>query len=73
MTIKENILQTLKEAGTWVMGYDLEKVRTRYGWIGTCGGRRCRELAAEGKIDHEIRDGYACYKAKSNSIQQGLL
>ena len=39
------VLHLADQAGQWVMGYDLEKVNTKHGWIGSSGQRRARELA----------------------------
>lgn len=52
------------QQGEWVMGYDLEKVNTRYGWIGSSGQRRCRELAEQGT--HKI--GNIEYKIESQKM-----
>lgn len=43
------VLHLADQAGQWVMGYDLEKINTKYGWIGSSGTRRCRELSEAGK------------------------
>ena len=63
MTYKQIILNYLQEAGTWVEGFKLEKVNTKWGWIGNSGGRRCRELAEEGKIERRIEGKYVYYRA----------
>lgn len=51
------------ERGKWLYGYQLEKVDTPFGWIGSSGSRRARELAEQGyhivkgvKYDIERRD-----------------
>ena len=64
MTQKQIILNKLQESKDWTPAWDLEKVSTKWGWIGTSGSRRARELAVEGKIDHKIEGGYAWYRAK---------
>lgn len=43
------VLHLADQAGQFVFGYDLEKVNTKYGWIGSSGTRRCRELSEAGK------------------------
>lgn len=57
MTINERILHTLQDAPNevWVPGYDLEKVNTKYGWIGTSGSRACRTLAGLGLLEANYR------------------
>jgi len=64
MTYKQIILNYLQEVGTWVEGFKLEKVQTKWGWLGSSGQRRARELAEEGKIERKVENGYVWYRAK---------
>jgi hypothetical protein len=62
---KAIILKLLDEnPTTWFKSYELEKVMTPYGWIGTRGTRDCRDLAADEliKVTHE-RSRYAEYRS----------
>lgn len=62
---KEIILNLLKESpGNWFPSYSLLKASTRWGWIGSQGDRRARELAEEGKIVVRHQGKYAEYKCK---------
>lgn len=46
------VLHLADQAGQWVMGFELEKVNTKYGWIGSSGQRRCRELVEQ--MTHKV-------------------
>lgn len=48
------VLHLADQPGQFVMGYDLEKVNTKYGWIGSSGQRRCRELVSQ--MTHIVDD-----------------
>ena len=46
------IYLTLKDAWpSWIVSYQLEKVDTKYGWLGTSALKRCRELEISGQIE----------------------
>lgn len=65
MTQKEIITEYLKSLnGEWVKEYNLRAVHTPYGWIGSSGDRRCRELAEEGIIERRISGKYAEMRIK---------
>lgn len=51
-TLQDKIVLHLAEHGDWLPSYSLEKVNTKWGWVGSSGTRRCRELAEAGK--HKI-------------------
>jgi len=54
--------------------YELIKVNTKYGWLGTSGDRRARELAEEGVINREEKGGYAVYFIKpTEPVTQRLI
>jgi hypothetical protein len=61
-TLRQKIYRQLESTGLWTRAYDLEKVNTAWGWIGSSGSRRARELAEEGKIERRISQGYCEYR-----------
>ena len=61
-TQKDIILNVLREKQDWVASYNLEKIDTRWGWLGTSGLKRCRELEVEGKIEKKMEGGYVWYR-----------
>lgn len=59
------------QKGQWVESFKLGKVHTKWGWIGSSGERRAREIAEKGihitngikyYIEHKIENGYAWYR-----------
>jgi DNA-binding transcriptional ArsR family regulator len=64
MTQRNLILTYLRsKTPAWVPSYDLEKARTEWGWLGTSGGRRARELAEAGLVERKIDGKYSYYRA----------
>ena len=62
------ILKVLEEAyPNWIMSYDLEKVSTKWGYIGTAGLKRCRELRAKGQIEQVDEGQYIKYRFISDA------
>lgn len=65
---KAVILNLLDDEPTrWFYSYDLEKVNTKYGFIGLRGTRDCRELVEKGMIqsNHDQKCArYASWQAK---------
>ncbi len=53
----------------WVYGYELQSTNTNYGWIGSNGGRRCRELASKGVIERRENKGEVQYRYISKEIR----
>ena len=68
MTLPDIILATLRDSGQWTFGYNLEKVETKYGWIGSSGMVRCRELERAGKIEKRGEGRYIQYRYKEPEI-----
>lgn len=67
---KEIIIRLLqKNPDRWYWGYELEKANTPYGWIGTQGQRRARELAEDHKIDKRLKDGLVQYRIHKPQTQ----
>src|SRR4051794_25630205 len=48
-TLHDIITLYLAERGDWVPSYSLSKLQTKWGWIGSSGERRARELAEDGE------------------------
>lgn len=65
MTQREIILRLLREDVTkWWCSYELIKVATKYGWLGTSADRVCRRLAEDGIIEKRDKGQYIQFKAK---------
>lgn len=47
----------------WVKSYELIKVNTSYGWLGSGADRQARRLAEEGDIERRHNGKYAEYRA----------
>ena len=62
-TQKEIIINYLRQTNDWIPSFKLRSIQTQFGWIGSQGDRRARELANEGKILHKI-EGYSYYRSK---------
>lgn len=62
MTTSKIILKVLEaEPNKWFKSFELNQQSTRFGWIGSAGSRRARELAESGAI--EVKHGkYAEYR-----------
>lgn len=76
LTLQDKIVLHLADSADWVKGYNLEKVNTKYGWIGSSGQRRCRELVEVGLhtidgVGYVVESGkegkYVTYRAYSAS------
>ena len=63
LTQREIILNLLRSEDKWFCSYELLKVNTKWGWIGSQGDRRARELAEEGIIEVRHNGKYAEYHA----------
>ena len=61
-TQKDIILNVLREKQDWIVSHQLEKVSTKWGWLGTSALKRCRELEVEGKIEKKMEGGYVWYR-----------
>jgi hypothetical protein len=61
-TQKDIILNVLREKQDWIVSHQLEKVSTKWGWLGTSALKRCRELEVEKKIEKKIEEGYVWYR-----------
>ncbi len=63
MTQATIILKVLRDAQNWVPSYHLQKVNTKYGWLGSSGDRSARRLAEGGLIERKQEGKYAYYRA----------
>ena len=55
LTDKSKILKTLEEnPNNWFPNFKLQSVQTNFGWVGSAGGRRCRELYEAGLIERKL-------------------
>ena len=72
MTLKEIIIAHLKRIGDWEPEYKLRAIETNFGWIGSSGDVRCRELAREGQLERKIEGKYAYYRVKKSSLIEEL-
>ena len=64
LTQKEIILNLLKDKGEWTPSYDLIKVDTKYGWLGSGADRIARYLVEDGEIERKQIGKYAYYRLK---------
>ena len=62
ITQKDIILNLLRENGGFIVSHQLEKVSTKWGWLGTSALKRCRELEVERKIEKKMEGGYVWYR-----------
>ena len=67
LSYKQIILKLLSQT-EWLPAYKLEKENTPYGYLGTSGSRRARELAKEGKLETKYENGYVFYRLKRNVL-----
>lgn len=53
MTQTDIVLALIRSTDSWVASHQLEKVETPWGYIGTAGLRRTRELAQDGLLERK--------------------
>lgn len=70
LTQSQIIMKVLEVRKDWVPSYELMKVSTGWGWIGSSGDRRARELAEAGKVEVRHQGKYAEYRVKPVQIYQ---
>jgi len=76
-TTKQKIALVLEDRrGEWIPAYELIKVHTKYGWLGSSADREARYVAEDGKIEvdkrtilvERKRDGkYAYYRSTGSA------
>lgn len=64
LTQSQIILAHLRDCKEWIYGYNLQKVETKYGWLGSSGDRACRALAEEGKIERRQLGKFVEFRTK---------
>lgn len=63
LTQQEIILKHLGECPeNWFYSYQLIKVNTKYGWLGSGVDRQARKLAELGKLERKHEGKYAMYR-----------
>lgn len=62
MTQAQIIKKVLENDGGWVNSYDLIKVNTQWGWLGSGADREARRLAKIGEIDRKREGKYTMYR-----------
>ena len=62
LTQHQIIKKYLEFRGEWIASYDLLKINTPYGWLGSQADRRARELAERGEIERKQIGEYAYYR-----------
>lgn len=71
ITQRQIILNLLQEnPEKWFNSYELLKANTVYGFLGSQGDRRARELAKDGLIEVRHEGKYAQYRAKENKLKE---
>ena len=72
-TMRDKILSLLEQDPThWHPSYDLIKVNTPKGWLGSSGDRIARYMAEDGTILKQNEGTYAEYKLKTEVTQLSL-
>jgi len=67
MIQREIILNLLKDNKDWTVSYDLIKVNTKYGWLGSGSDRIARYLVEDGDIERKQDGKYAYYRIKQEN------
>lgn len=73
MTQRQIVRKVLEDANDWLPTYELMQRATKYGWIGSEGGRRLRELFALGLVEKKREGKYEYYKLKLKEPYQTRL
>lgn len=72
LTQEEIILAVLEDINDWTPSYNIIKVNTKWGWLGTGADREARRLAEQGIIQRK-RDGKYTYYKTINDNQLSLI
>lgn len=62
LTQREIILNVLEDAKEFVPSYNLIKINTKWGWLGSGADRQARDLAIEGLLQRKREGKYTFYK-----------
>lgn len=72
LTQGEIILKLLKEKKDWIPSWEIIKVNTVWGWLGTSADRAARTLVEDGIIQRKREGKYTYYRILENK-QPNLL
>ena len=67
-TQSEIIELVVKNSEEPVQSYNLQKVATQWGWLGTSADREARRLAEHGILNRERRGKYVYYSCKEKQL-----
>ena len=67
-TQSEIIELVVKNSEEPVPSYNLQKVSTQWGWLGTSAARQARRLAEHGILNRERRGKYVYYSCKEKQL-----
>ena len=67
-TQSEIIELVVKNSEEPVPSYNLQKVATQWGWLGTSADREARRLAEHGILNRERRGKYVYYSCKEKQL-----
>lgn len=62
LTQRQIIFRYLRSLTHEVLSYDLQKVNTPFGWLGTSADREARRMAEEGILLRSKQGRYAVYR-----------
>jgi hypothetical protein len=69
LTQEEIILAVLEDINDWTPSYNIIKVNTKWGWLGTGADREARRLAEQGIIQRKREGKYTYFrKIKDNQL-----
>ena len=66
LTQSQIILNVLEDSKFWIPSFDLIKVNTKWGWLGSSADRFARWLAEDGIIQKKREGKYVFYKILEN-------
>jgi len=69
MTQKDVIIRWLSIQDDWIPSFKLRGISTPFGFIGSQGDRRCRELFEAGKIQRKLIGKYVYYKVEPKPMR----
>jgi len=72
-TQREIILKVVSQSAEPVPSWNLQKVDTFWGWLGTSGDRVARLMAENGELERVRKGKYVYYSVPQPSKQQRLL
>lgn len=67
---QQEIILLLLQDGEWLKSYCFVREATRYGYLGTSGDRRARELAEKGQAERRRHNGQAEYRITQAGLKR---